>query len=122
MVLRSLERKKVVRKVIVVSENSLFREGLRHLLGTAPDINVLGVVSSLDAAVQLGRDSSPDVVVVDAAKGTAAGRALLSSLLHLDVGQVIVVTLDDQTITAYRRRDLPDASADTLLDLLADDS
>ena len=112
---------------MVISENALFREGLRHLLGTAPDLDVLGAVSSLAEAVQREWHIVPDVVVVDGAADTPSGRAMLIRLLDLDVKQVITVTMDDRTITVYSdattvARCLPDASADTLLDLLADDS
>ena len=108
--------------MIVISENTLFREGLQRLIAAAPDVHVLGAVASLAEAAHLGRETPPDVVIVDQAQDTPAGREVLAHLLDLAVDQVVAVTLNDRAITAYSRRRLREASAQTLLDLLSGDS
>jgi DNA-binding NarL/FixJ family response regulator len=52
-------------RVLVVDDQLMIRDGLATLLSAAPDIEVVGLAADGRAAVELCRQLSPDVVVMD---------------------------------------------------------
>jgi DNA-binding NarL/FixJ family response regulator len=52
-------------RVILVDDQSLIRAGLRALIEQTPDIEVAGEAGTGADAVQLARDTRPDVVIMD---------------------------------------------------------
>jgi len=52
-------------KCIVVDDHTLFREGLRRLLESEPDFQVVGEASDAIQALQKVREVNPDVVLMD---------------------------------------------------------
>ena len=52
-------------KVIVVDDHAVVRDGLRALLMTRPDIDVVAVAADGVEALEVARDSRPDVVLMD---------------------------------------------------------
>jgi DNA-binding NarL/FixJ family response regulator len=52
-------------QVILADDQPLVRAGLRMLIAQTPDINVAGEAGTGTEAVQLARDTSPDVAVMD---------------------------------------------------------
>ena len=52
-------------RVILADDQPLVRAGLRMLIDQTPDIDVAGEAGTGTEAVQLARDTSPDVVVMD---------------------------------------------------------
>jgi len=69
--------------VLLVDDHTLVRRGFRRLLEDDPAIDVVGEASNGDEAIQLVRELSPQVVVMDAAMpgtgGLAATRAILAT-------------------------------------------
>jgi DNA-binding NarL/FixJ family response regulator len=69
--------------VLLVDDHALVRRGFRRLLEDDASIAVVGEASNGDEAIQLVRELSPQVVVMDAAMpgtgGLAATRAILAS-------------------------------------------
>jgi DNA-binding NarL/FixJ family response regulator len=53
-------------KVLLVDDDALCCEGLSQILNLAGDIQVVGVASSGEEAFRVGRETRPDVVVIDA--------------------------------------------------------
>ncbi len=51
--------------VLLVEDHEIIREGLRALLDTQQDIEVVGEASNGREGVSLARNMSPDVVVMD---------------------------------------------------------
>ena len=52
-------------RLILADDQPLVRAGLRRLIDLAPDIDVVGEAGTGAEAVQLARDTDPDVVVMD---------------------------------------------------------
>jgi Response regulator receiver domain len=52
-------------QVILADDQPLIRAGLRRMIDQTPDIDVAGEAGSGAEAVQLTREASPDVVVMD---------------------------------------------------------
>ncbi len=52
-------------RVLLVDDHPLFREGVRALLSTAQDIEVVGEAEDGKQAIELAEQLSPDVIVMD---------------------------------------------------------
>ena len=52
-------------RVILADDQPLIRAGLRRLIEQTPDIDIAGEAATGTEAVQLTRDTGPDVVVMD---------------------------------------------------------
>ncbi|MBE3013007.1 response regulator transcription factor [Microbispora sp. NEAU-D428] len=93
-------------RIVVVDDHPLMREGLRALVTSLPDIEVVGEAGDGDAArreVQLAR---PDVVVMDlhmpGVNGVEATRAIVRAV---PATRVLVLTMfeDDESVFAAMR-------------------
>jgi DNA-binding NarL/FixJ family response regulator len=51
--------------VVIVDDHTLFRQGVRELLSTDPDVEILGEASNGVQAVALVRRTQPDVLLLD---------------------------------------------------------
>lgn len=52
-------------RVVLADDQALFRDGLRLILGTAPDIEIVGEAADGEQAVERCLSLSPDVVLMD---------------------------------------------------------
>ena len=93
-------------RVLIADDHPLFRDGMRGLLSTQPDIEVAGEATTGEEAVKLAGDLEPDVVLMDIKMpglgGIEATRRLLAANPRV---RVLVVTMfeDDATVfTAMR--------------------
>lgn len=78
--------------VLLVDDHLVVRSGLRALLGTQPDIEVVAEAASGDEAVQLVREHGPAVVVMDLAMGPGIdGIEAIRKIREGNSGQAILV-------------------------------
>lgn len=78
--------------VLLVDDHLVVRRGLRALLGTQPDIEVVAEASSGEESLQLVRQHSPAVVVMDLAMGPGMdGIEAIRRLREGDGSQAILV-------------------------------
>jgi DNA-binding NarL/FixJ family response regulator len=93
-------------KVLLVDDDALVRAGLRIILTSAGDIEVVGEADDGARAVAAVRDHRPDVVLMDIRMSEMDGITATAALRRLDVPpQVIVLTTfqaDEQVISALR--------------------
>jgi DNA-binding NarL/FixJ family response regulator len=84
-------------RILVVDDQSLFREGLTTLLSTVPEFVVVGQAEHGRCAIQLAKATLPDVVLMDlrmpVMDGVTATRALSKELPSSRV--VVLTTFDD---------------------------
>ena len=52
-------------RVLLVDDHTLFREGIRALLSTESDMEVVGEAADGKQAIELAEKLSPDVIVMD---------------------------------------------------------
>jgi DNA-binding NarL/FixJ family response regulator len=93
-------------RVLIADDHPLFRDGMRGLLSTQPDIEVAGEATTGEETVKLTGELEPDVVLMDVKMpglgGIEATRRVLAANPRI---RVLVVTMfeDDATVfTAMR--------------------
>ena len=84
-------------RVVVADDHSLIREGVRALLGSVPDMELVGEAADGAEAVAVVARTGPDVVLMDlhmpGVDGVAATRAIAAG--HPEVAVLVVSMLDD---------------------------
>lgn len=92
--------------MLICDDHVLFRDGLRALIGSAPDMELSGEATTGEEAVALATELQPDVIIMDIQMphidGVEATRRILSDSPHL---RVLVVTMfeDDNLVFATMR-------------------
>ena len=93
-------------RILIADDHTLFRDGLRALLASIPDIEVVGEASSGKEALKLALEHQPDVILMDIQmpdlNGIDATRQILRSSPHVGI---IVLTMfqDDDTVFEVMR-------------------
>lgn len=93
-------------RILIADDHTLFREGLRALLSSVPDTEVVGEAATGEEAIAQANDLQPDVVLMDiqmpGVNGIEATRRILRTSPHIGV---IVVTMfeDDDSVFAAMR-------------------
>lgn len=78
--------------VLLVDDHLVVRSGLRALLGTQPDLQVIGEAASGEEAVERVQEHSPAVVVMDLAMGSGMdGIEAIRKIRQRNRGQAILV-------------------------------
>jgi DNA-binding NarL/FixJ family response regulator len=92
-------------RILLVDDHALFRQGLRQLLATTPDIVVVGEAGSASEAFELVPQLAPDVVLMDIAMpgldGIAATAALRQRFPTL---RVVMLTMYEPTTSGEAAR------------------
>jgi DNA-binding NarL/FixJ family response regulator len=93
-------------RVLIADDHPLFRKGMRALLATRPEFDVVGEAATGSEAVALAETLQPEVILMDlqmpGGSGIAATRNIVQISPHV---RVLVVTLfedDDSVFSALR--------------------
>jgi len=85
-------------RIVIADDQNLVRSGLRMILATQPDIDVVGEAQDGDEAVELVRTLRPDVVLMDirmpGTDGLAATRSIANDPANAATRVVILTTYD----------------------------
>jgi DNA-binding NarL/FixJ family response regulator len=73
----------VTKRILIADDHDVIRRGLRTLLETRPDINVVAEASNGRQALQLAREASPDIAILDYSLPELNGRDLTIELRKL---------------------------------------
>jgi len=91
---RLVRRSAILRKVLITDDRLASRKGLRALMLTQPDIQVIGEAANGKKAIQLIKERKPDVVIMDAfmpvMNGLEATRIIKNSWEGI---RVVILTL-----------------------------
>jgi DNA-binding NarL/FixJ family response regulator len=110
-------------RVLIADDHPLFRNGMRALLSSDPDMEVVGIATNGDEVISLAASLQPEVILMDLQMpgigGIEAARSILHTSPHI---RILVVTMfeDDHSVFAALRAGargyiLKDADEDEIL-------
>ena len=83
-------------KVLLADDHTMFRQGLKEMLGTGGDIEVVGEASDGEEAVALAKKIKPDVVILDVEMPVMGAAEAMDLLLKVSpTPRVIILTMHD---------------------------
>ncbi len=90
-------------RVLVADDHPMFRDGLRALLTSTPDAELVGEATTGEEAVSLAAELQPDVILMDVQMpgmgGLEATRQIVQDSPHV---RVLVVTMFEDDGTVFR--------------------
>jgi two-component system, NarL family, nitrate/nitrite response regulator NarL len=94
------------KRILVVDDHILFREGLTSLLRSTADFEVVGNAGSVHEAIHLARDLRPDIILMDFAMpdgtGVDATRVILPELPNCKIVFLTMYESDEKLFDALR--------------------
>ncbi len=93
-------------RVLIADDHTLFRDGLRGLLASAPDTEFVGEAATGQEAISLAASLQPDLIIMDlqmpVINGIEATRQIVETSPHI---HILVVTMfdDDRSVFAAMR-------------------
>lgn len=89
--------------VLIADDHGVFREGLRMLLDSQPDLRVVGEVGDGRAAVEAAQLLQPDVIVMDLAMPLLNGVDATAQILEHNEGiKVVMLSMHSTVEHVYR--------------------
>ena len=93
-------------RVLIADDHPLFRDGLTALLTDGQDTELTGAATSGTEAVEMARETQPDVVVMDlhmpGLNGIEATRRIVADSPHITVLVLTMFDDDDSIFSALR--------------------
>lgn len=92
-------------RVVIIDDHTLFRDGLRTILGYENDIEVVGQGGSADEAIRLAREFLPEIILLDIdipGGGLEAARVIANDC---PVTKIVILTAseeDDHLVSALK--------------------
>jgi DNA-binding NarL/FixJ family response regulator len=85
-------------RVLVADDHAVVRQGLKQLLSTFPEVELVGEAANGEEAVELCGERAPDVVLMDLEMPVADGIEATKRLqaLHPDVAVVVLTSFSDR--------------------------
>jgi DNA-binding NarL/FixJ family response regulator len=93
-------------RILIADDHPLFRDGLRWLLASVPDTEVVGEASTGDEVITLAATLQPDVILMDikmaGVNGIEATRRILHTSPHIGILVLTMLEDDDFVFAAMR--------------------
>jgi DNA-binding NarL/FixJ family response regulator len=110
--------------VVIIDDHTLVRTGIARLIGSEPDLTVVGEASTVGQGEDMLRRTEPDVMVVDVSMPDGSGLSLVRSARHRSARLgIVVLTMHNDDETLLEALDagasalvLKSASADDVID------
>lgn len=91
------------KKVFIVDDHCILREGLSHLINSEEDLMVCGEAGNVSDALQAISDCKPDIAIVDISLGDGSGIRLIENLIYSNPRLlVLVLSMHDEFTYAER--------------------
>ncbi len=98
-----IENKVKKKKVFIVDDHAILREGLTRLLESEEDLAVCGEADNVSDAFHAVNDGKPDIAIVDISLGDGSGIRLIENLLYsYPALPVLVLSMHDEATYAER--------------------
>ncbi len=92
--------------ILIADDHPLFRKGLRTLLGTLPQVHIIGEATNGTDAVRLAQQLQPNLVLMDlhmpGGDGLTAIRQIVGTSPHIHILVVTMFEDDDSVFAAMR--------------------
>ncbi|HMZ31997.1 MAG TPA: response regulator transcription factor, partial [Methanoregulaceae archaeon] len=82
-------------RLVIVDDHPIFREGVASILGSEPDIEIVGQGTTSDDAIRLTRDFLPDVLLLDINMPGGGLQATQVISISYPVVKIIILTGSD---------------------------
>lgn len=92
-----------MKKILIVDDHEVVREGVKKILGEQPSAATFGEASTAPEAIRLVREQDWDVVVLDLSVGDGGGLEVLKELKHIRP-RLPVLILSMHSEEQYARR------------------
>jgi DNA-binding NarL/FixJ family response regulator len=90
-------------RVVIVDDHPLFRERLSELITNELDMEVCAEAEDAQQAIDLIRNTSPDLAIIDITLKGSSGLELIKSIKALSIGvPVLVLSMHDESLYAER--------------------
>jgi two-component system, NarL family, response regulator NreC len=101
-------------RVLIADDHAILRAGLRMLIDSQPDMNVIGEAQNGEEAIRLAAEKRPDVVILDITMPGGGGlRAISEIRKNTPLSRVLLLTMHEEP--AYLRTALASGAAGYVL-------
>lgn len=91
------------KRILIVDDHPMMRDGLRQLIATEPDLEICGEAEDAPAALELAESSKPDIAIVDITLRSSNGLELIKDLhIRSPDTAVLVLSMHDESLYAER--------------------
>jgi len=96
-------RKAKKKRVLIVDDHPVFREGIATLIGTLSDLDVSGEADSVEQALELIAQKAPDLALIDLTLNGANGLELVKTLHGSNPRlRMLILTMHEESLYAER--------------------
>jgi DNA-binding NarL/FixJ family response regulator len=90
-------------KVLLLEDHPIVRQGLAQMINDEPDLHVCGQADDTQSALELVKQESPDIAVVDISLKDRSGLDMIKELHEIKPGlAVLVLSMHDEKLQAER--------------------
>lgn len=92
-----------IRKVLVVDDHPIVREGIALLVSGQSDLQVCGSATDIPSALRAVRELQPDVALIDLSLGSASGLELIELIAEESANVfTLALSMHDESLYAQR--------------------
>lgn len=92
-------------RLVIVDDHPIFREGVASILGSEPDLEIVGQGVTADDAIRLTRETLPDIILLDVnmpGGGVHAAATVASAFPVVKIIMLTGSTEEDDVVTALK--------------------